>query len=79
MVAFLLVFGLPVDTEMWVGSCRAITSAGESGEILLKCAQCWVFETLQLVLYEQTTKVIWEYRIFTATYSRTSMATTKGR
>jgi hypothetical protein len=56
-----VVFGLPVDTEMWVGSRRAIASAGESGEVLSKSTQCWVLETLPLVSTQQTTTVICEY------------------
>src|ERR1700728_2529990 len=42
----------------WVGSCKVPSPALGRGEVLLKCTQCCVFETLQLVLYKQATTVI---------------------
>jgi hypothetical protein len=51
-------YSMPVDTEVWVGSCKVLSPALGRGEVLLKSTQCLVFETLQLVLYEQTTTVI---------------------
>ena len=46
-----VVFGIPEAMEVWVGSCKMLSPALKRGEVLLKSAQCWVFEALQLVLY----------------------------